>query len=342
MKINAETIAQIVDGEIEGNPMTEISGPCGIETAESYHISFLGNAKYEPYLYTTRAGIVLVSKDFVPKNPISTTLIKVNNVYAAVATLLNTFNQNIPVNKSYIHPSAIIDEMASIGKDVYIGPGCVVEQGAVVGDQSHLGPMVWVGKNSHVGEGTSLHAGVKIYHDCHIGRNCVIQANTVIGSDGFGYVRDKEGVFSKVPQIGKVIIEDQVEIGANCSIDRATMGETRIGRGAKLDNLIHIAHNVKIGPHTALAAQVGVAGSTEIGAKCLVGGQVGFAGHLKIADANEFQAQSGVATSISEEGGKWFGYPAIEYMKFARAYAVFKKLPDIVKVIQKLEKRFLQ
>jgi UDP-3-O-[3-hydroxymyristoyl] glucosamine N-acyltransferase len=340
MKISARVIAEMINGDIVGDPERVISGPCGIESAENEHISFLGNPKYESYVYTTKAGILLVPNDFIPSGPLESTLIKVENVYAAVAQLLAAFDPSKSGTTADVHhATAIIASDVLMGKNVQIGAGCVIDSGAKIGNNVSLGAMVWIGSKAEVGENSVLHAGVKVYRDCVIGARCVIQANTVIGSDGFGYTRDESGKFSKVPQIGKVVLEDDVELGANCCIDRATMGETRIGRGVKMDNLVHIAHNVRIGADTALAAQVGIAGSTQIGERCLIGGQVGFAGHIKIANGNEFQAQSGVASNIEKEGGKWFGYPAFEYMKYVRSYAVFKKLPELMQLVYQIDNK---
>ncbi len=338
MKVSAAAIANIVNGVIEGNSHVEVFGPSGIEFATEGHITFLGNEKYEPYLYTTEASIVLVPQNLVLKQEILPTLIRVDNVYQAVSILLSTFENKQQKNIG-ISESAIIENGALIGNDVSIGHGSVIEKNTTIGDGVQIGAQVWIGSGCMIDAGTIIDAGVKIYHQTQIGKHCIIQANAVIGSDGFGYTRNTEGVFSKVPQIGVVILEDEVEIGANACIDRATMGITRLSKGVKVDNLVHIAHNVVVGQHTAIAAQVGVAGSAKIGQRCLIGGQVGIAGHIHIADESEFQAQSGVASSIEDSGKKWFGYPAIDYMNYIRSYTAFKKLPELMKTIFKLEKK---
>lgn len=338
MSITAQIIAQLVGGTIEGNPQQQIEAPCGIEQAEPHHITFLANPKYDTFLYSTKAGIVLIDQNYQLKSPVQATLIRVSNVYETVAMLLRHFGQEEQVQQE-IHPSAIIDPEAKIGNHVSIGAGSVIEKGVVIADHVQIGPQVWIGKDAAVGTHTKIHPGVKVYHGTTIGNRCIIQANCVLGSDGFGYSRDEDGVFTKVPQLGKVVLGDEVELGANTCIDRATMGTTFVGKGSKLDNLIHIAHNVRIGEHTAMAAQTGIAGSAKIGSHCLIGGQVGIAGHISIADRTEIQAQSGISGTIEEPGKKWFGSPAIDYMSYVRSYTLFKKLPELAKTLYSLEKK---
>jgi UDP-3-O-[3-hydroxymyristoyl] glucosamine N-acyltransferase len=338
MKVSAAIIANIVNGVIEGNKDVEVFGPSGIEYASEGHITFLGNDKYEHHLYTTMASVVLVPQNLVLRQEISATLIRVDNVYQAVSVLLSTFEAKRD-KKVGISNNAIVEEDVVVGGDVSVGHGSVIEKNTIIGDGVQIGNQVWIGAGCIIGSGTVIDSGVKIYHQSQIGKNCTIQANAIIGSEGFGYTRDAEGVFTKVPQIGIVILEDDVEIGANACIDRATMGVTRLKKGVKVDNLVHVAHNVIIGQHTAIAAQAGIAGSAKIGQRCLIGGQVGIAGHIIIADESEFQAQSGVASSIVDSGKKWFGYPAIEYMKYIRSYSAFKKLPQLMKTIFQLEKK---
>jgi UDP-3-O-[3-hydroxymyristoyl] glucosamine N-acyltransferase len=338
MNITAHIIAQLIDGTIEGNPQQQIDAPCGIEQAEPHHITFLANPKYDAFLYSTKAGIVLIDQNYELKSTVNATLIRVPNVYEAVAMLLRHFGQEEQVLQE-IHPSAIIDPEVKIGNHVSIGAGSVIEKGVVIADHVQIGPQVWIGKDSSIGLYTKIHPGVKVYHGTIIGNRCIIQANCVIGSDGFGYSRDGDGVFTRVPQLGKVVLGDEVELGANTCIDRATMGTTYVGKGSKLDNLIHIAHNVRIGEHTAMAAQTGIAGSAKIGSHCLIGGQVGIAGHISIADRTEIQAQSGISGTIEEPGKKLFGSPAIDYMSYVRSYTLFKKLPELAKTLYSIEKR---
>ncbi len=337
MKVNARLIAGLVHGTLEGDPEVSISGPCGIETAKAEHISFMGNLKYEHYLYSSEAGIVLIPTDFQLKESVKSTLIRVPDVYQAVALLLQHFQVKEQVSSS-IAESAIVDPSVKIGEGTHISAQVYVDRNAVIGKHVHIYPQVYIGAEVTIGDYSIIYPGVRIYRDCHMGEYCIIHSNTVIGSDGFGFVKDEDGAFNKVPQIGKVRIGNRVEIGANCTIDRATMGETVIHDGVKLDNLIHIAHNVQIGKHTAMAAQVGVAGSTKIGESCLIGGQVGFAGHIEIADQTEIQAQSGIGASITEKGKKWFGSPAIDYVSYIKSHIIFKKLPELWKKVLSMEK----
>jgi UDP-3-O-[3-hydroxymyristoyl] glucosamine N-acyltransferase len=338
MMITAKQIADLIEGKIEGNPEQAVSAPSGIEQAEPHHISFLANPKYENFLYITRAGIVLIDQKYELVQPVNCTLIRVQNVQIAVGSLLHYF-QPKEQSTGYIHPSAVISDSVQVGEHVSIGAGSVIEENVVLGANVIIGAQVWIGGSCIIGEGTRIHPGVKIYPNIEIGKRCIIQANCVIGADGFGYSKDNMGVFTKVPQLGKVVLEDDVELGANTCVDRATMGVTRIGKGSKLDNLIHIAHNVSIGQNTGIAAQTGVAGSARIGNQCLIGGQVGIAGHISIADRSEIQAQSGIAGTIETPGQKWFGYPAIPYMDYVRSFTIFKKLPEIAKKIYAIEKK---
>ena len=338
MQISARELSQILDGTIEGNPEITVSGPSKIEEGGEGTVSFLAHPKYEPFAYTTNASILLVSRDFKPADVISATLIRVDNVYECVALLLNKFGEHSPIQigiseKANIHASVVL------GEEVAVGLFSVIEEGAVVGDGAKIYPQVYIGKNAQIGKNVILHPGVKVYHDCKIGDNCIIHANTVIGSDGFGFVPDVNGQFNKIPQIGKVILEDNVEIGSNTVIDRATMGETIIKAGAKLDNLIQIAHNVEVGENTVIAAQAGIAGSTKIGKNCRLGGQSGFVGHIKVADGSRVQAQSGVAATIKETGKSVYGSPALAYNDYLKSYAVFKQLPALFKKIHQLEKK---
>lgn len=339
MKVKASQIAQLVGGKLIGDPDVWVSKPAKIEEGSPGSISFLGNMKYESYLYSCASSVVLVALDFEPKQPITATLIKVEDVYSSLAVLMQHFGQLqqtvLPPKiaaQAYVHPEA------QIGKGVRIDAFAYVEKGAIIADNAVIYPHCYVGESVEIGEGTILHSGVKIYRACQIGNRVIIHANTVIGSDGFGFAPQSDGSYKKIPQLGNVIIENEVEIGANTVIDRATMNATLIEQGVKLDNLIQVAHNVKIGKNTVMASQVGVAGSTQIGASCMIGGQVGFAGHLKIANRTKIQAQSGIGQSVKKEDTAIWGSPAIDYKKYYRCAIVFKNLPELQKQVDKIQK----
>lgn len=330
-------IAQLVQGDIEGDPQLEIQGPAPIEAGTTGTISFLADQKYESFAYTTSSSALLVDRQFQPQQPISATLIRVDNVRLAVAHLLKQFDQS-KAGSGTVAPQAWVDETARLGTGVSIGRFSVVEAGAEIGDGTVIHDQVSIGKGVRIGKNCVLFPGVRIYTNCQIGDDCMIHSNAVIGSDGFGFVPKEDGSYDKVPQVGNVVLEDHVEIGANCVIDRATMGSTVIETGVKLDNLIQIAHNVRVGAHTVIAAQTGIAGSTRIGAHCQIGGQVGIVGHIQIANGTKIQAQSGVAGAISIKGQAVYGSPAIPYGNYVRSYAVFKQLPELEKRLRKLEK----
>lgn len=338
MKISAAALGQMLDGTVEGNPEITVSAPSKIEEGRPGTISFLANPKYEAYAYTTQASILLVSRDFKPAQPIAATLIRVDNVYASITHLLEQFGKDhAPMGG--IAAETAIAETAHIGNNVTVGMFAVVQDEAVIGENTIIYPQVFIGKGAKVGKNVILHPGVKIYHGCEVGDNCILHANVVVGADGFGFLPDeKTGKFKKIPQIGNVIIEKDVEIGSNTVIDRATMGSTVIKAGVKLDNLIQIAHNVEIGENTAIAAQAGIAGSTKIGKNCLIGGQSGFVGHITVADGTRVQAQSGIAGPIEAPGQAFYGSPAIPYTDYLRAYAVFKQLPELNKEMRRLKK----
>ena len=337
MKIKAREIAAMLNGDVVGDPEIEISRPSRIENGEPGSLTFLANPKYEQFAYQTRASIILVSKEFTPAKPIQATLIKVKNVYESMAHLADRFEK---VQKPSIGVSnlARVHKSVKLGSNVSIGPFVVIDQDVEIGDNSIVLGQVFIGRNCQIGKNVFLHPGVRIYYESCIGDNVIINANSVIGSDGFGFVKDQNGSFKKMKQLGNVLIEDNVEIGANVVIDRASLGSTVIREGAKLDNLIQVAHNVEIGMNTALAAQVGIAGSSKIGADCLIGGQVGIAGHLKIGDGTEIQAQSGIASNISD-GSRLYGSPALEYRQYLKSYAVFKQLPELLKELQNLREK---
>ncbi len=338
MHLTAKELAALVNGEVEGDAEVKLSRPCRIEEGETGGISFLGNPKYESYLYETKASAILVPRKFKLRKKVDSTLIRVDNVYNAVALLLNHFEQGdfLPegiAEEAHIHPEA------HIGEDVSIGPFTVVEAGARIGKGCRIGAQVYIGAAVQLGEAVSIHPGARILHHTVVGHRCTIQANAVVGAIGFGYTLDEEQRYRNIPQLGNVVLEDDVDIGAGTTIDRASMGSTIIRRGAKIDNLVQVAHNVTIGPDTVIAAQSGVAGSSKIGARAQLGGQTGVAGHLSVADGVKVQAQSGIASNIGQEGQALYGSPAMPYHEYLRAYALFRKLPALQKRIEQLEKK---
>jgi UDP-3-O-[3-hydroxymyristoyl] glucosamine N-acyltransferase len=337
MEFTATTIAGFLKGEIEGNPDIKVNTIAKIEEGIEGALSFLANPKYEHYIYETKSSIVLVNKSFVPSASIGATLIRVENSYEAFASLLRLVDQARPRKKG-IHPTAIIETSAKFGSDVFIGPYAYIGENCIIGDGCSIYPHVYIGDNTRLGNNCTLNPGVKIYHDCLIGEGCIIHAGSVIGSDGFGFAPQSDNEFMKIPQLGNVVLEDHVEIGANVTIDRATMGSTIIRKGVKLDNLIQIGHNVEVGENTVMAAQTGISGSTKVGKNCMFGGQVGLAGHIKIADGTKIGAQGGILGDVKEENTVIIGSPAIELKQFLRSSVIFKKLPEMKVKIDSLEK----
>ena len=338
MEFNAATIAGFLKGEIVGDPDIKVNTISKIEEGHAGALSFLANPKYEHYLYTTKSSVVLVNKSFVPSGKVEATLIRVENAYESFASLLQMVDQSRPRKKG-IHPSAVIESTATVGKNVYIGPYVYIGENCRIGDDCALFPHVFIDDNTQIGKKCTLNPGVKIYHDCILGENCVVHAGTVIGSDGFGFAPQSDSEFMKIPQIGNVIIEDNVEIGANVAIDRATIGSTIIRKGVKLDNLIQIGHNVEIGENTVMAGQTGVAGSCKVGKNCMFAGQVGLAGHLKIADGTKIGAQSGIPSDVKKENSILLGTPAIDHKDYLRSSIVFRRLPELKIKIDELEKQ---
>ncbi|MGK0391540.1 MAG: UDP-3-O-[3-hydroxymyristoyl] glucosamine N-acyltransferase [Maribacter sp.] len=338
MQITAAQLCQLLKGEIIGNPEVLVKQPGKIEEAIKGDITFLANPKYESFAYTTSASVILVSREFQPKQPISATMIRVDDVYASITFLLNQFGGKVEA-KEGVSPNAFVHDTVSIEKGVSVGHFSTIEEGAEIGEGTIIFPQVFIGKNVKIGRNCILYPGVKIHKDCVIGNRCFLNANVVIGSDGFGFVPQKDGSYQKVAQTGNVIIEDNVEIGANSAIDRATMGSTVIRQGAKLDNLVMVAHNVEIGANTVVAAQAGFAGSSKIGNNCMIGGQSGFVGHINVANGTKVQAQSGVNKSINEDNTAWYGSPILPYKDYLRSYAAFRKLPALMKRIFALEKQ---
>lgn len=336
MEFTARQISDILSGTITGDPETKVSRLSKIEEGTPGSLTFLANPKYTEFIYSTGASVVIVANDFTPEKPISATLIRVADAYGSFAKLLEVYNQ-IQKNKKGIEQPSFIAPTAKTGSDIYVGAFAYVGHNSVIGDRVKIYPGAYVGDNVTIGNDSTLYAGVKVYSDCVIGTSCTLHAGVIIGADGFGFA-PSSGSYQKVAQIGNVIIEDHVEIGAGTTIDRATLGSTIIRKGVKLDNLIQIAHNVDIGENTVIAAQTGVAGSTKIGKNCMIGGQVGIVGHITIADETKIAAQSGIGTSITEKGQIVQGSPAFPISDYRRTYVVFKKLPDLDKKILELEK----
>ncbi len=337
MEFTAKAISEFLGGEIVGDPNAVVSDVSRIEEGRKGTLSFLANPKYTKYLYTTDSSIVLVNKSLKLEKSVQTTLIKVDDAYQAFASLLNQYVQNIP-KKTGIDETACIDASSVYGKNAYVGAFTFIGKNVKIGDDVSLYPQVYIGDNVTIGANTVLYPGVKVYHDCHIGSNCTLHAGTIVGSDGFGFVHEAGQNYKKIPQIGNVIIKDDVEIGANVTIDRATIGSTIIGKGVKLDNLIQIAHNVEIGDNTVIIAQAGVAGSTKIGKNCIIAAQAGIVGHLKIVDNVIIGAQSGVTNNILKEGVTILGSPAYNAGEKKREIAVTRQLPSLFKRFSELEK----
>lgn len=342
MEFSAQQIAQLIGGQVEGDASAAVNSVAKIEEGKPGALSFLANPKYTPYIYDTDSTIVIVNNDFVAERPVKATLIRVADAYTAFASLLALYNNTVADDKKGISSLAFISATAKLSDDVYVGEFAYVGERVVIGRGVKIYPQVFVGDDCVVEEGTLLYPGVKLYARTQVGRRCIIHAGVVAGSDGFGFAPQADGTYNKVPQTGNVVIEDDVEIGANTTIDRATLGSTIIRRGVKLDNLIQVAHNVEIGEHTVIAAQTGISGSTRLGAKCMIGGQVGFAGHLTIADETKLGAQAGVGSSIKEKGQLLIGTPAIPIGDFKRVHVHFKNLDNMAKRLRQLEERLNQ
>lgn len=337
MKFTAEQIAGILEGTVVGNPQVEVSKLSKIEEGTEGSLTFLANPKYKPYINTTKASVTIVNSDFEAEGNLTTTLIKVDDAYKAFTKLLEYYNQ-IKLNKTGIEQPSHISESAVKGDNIYIGAFTYVGDNVVLGDNVKIFPNSYIGDNVTIGDGTIVFSGAKIYSECRIGKHCIINSGSIIGADGFGFAPNEKGEYSKVPQIGNVIIDDYVDIGAGTTIDRATLGSTVIHRGVKLDNQIQIAHNVEIGKNTVIAAQTGIAGSTKIGENCQIGGQVGIVGHISIGNNVKIQAQSGIGRNVKDDEVLQ-GSPALNYGDYNKSYVYFKNLPKIVKNINNLEKK---
>ena len=340
MEFSAEQIAGILNGEIKGNQDVSVIGLSKIEEGQPKTLTFLANPKYEEFIYTTNASIAIVSNTFIPKKdlPSTLTLIKVEDPYKCFAQLLKAY-EKLSEKQPKIEKNAFISETATIGKDVYIGANAYIGENVTIGDEAKIYPNTFIGDRTKIGNNTTIHPNASIYHDCIIGKSCVIHAGAVIGADGFGFAPNEKGEFEKIPQIGNVILEDFVEIGANSTIDRATLGSTILRKGVKIDNLVQIAHNVEVGKNSAFAAQAGVAGSSKIGSNVLVGGQVGISGHIKVANQTKVAAQSGLGGNVKKEGTTLMGSPAFDIDEYKKSYIGFRKLPMILKRLSEIEEK---
>ena len=341
MKFLASQIAALLGGTLEGDPNAEVWNVAKIEEGAPGMLSFLANPKYTPYLYETKSSVVIVNNDFEPKEPVAATLIRVADAYASFAKLLAYYDQ-LSQDKRGVSSLAFVSSSARCGENLYLGEFAFIGENVTLGDNVKVYPQVYVGDGTVIGDGTVLYPGVKVYRNTVIGKRCIVHAGAVIGADGFGFAPQEDGHYDKIPQVGNVVIDDDVEIGANTTIDRSTMGSTRVHKGVKLDNLVHLAHNVEVGEHSALAAQVGVSGSTHLGKHCVVGGQSGFVGHLHIADGSKFGGQCGVMGSIKEENQEFMGTPIQPLRQYLRTNARFRHLDEMARRLDELEKEVVR
>jgi UDP-3-O-[3-hydroxymyristoyl] glucosamine N-acyltransferase len=342
MEFSAGQIAALLQGELEGNSDLKINNIARIEEGAPGCISFLANPRYEPYLYSTQSSVVLISRTLVLKQPVLATLIRVEDPYVAFTILLEEYQRLTAMVKSGIEEPSFLGEGSQTGEGIYRGAFSYIGKNCRLGKHVKVYPQVYIGDNVQIGDHTTLYPGVRIYPGCTIGSHCNIAAGAVIGSEGFGFAPQADGTYRNIPQLGNVVLEDYVDIGANTTIDRATMGSTIIRKGVKLDNLIQIAHNVEVGANTVMASQAGVSGSAKIGENCVIGGQVGIVGHIKMANRTSVGAQSGVSKAVKEEGTILFGSPAIDYGNQMKSIVVYKKLPDLQRQVQELEKIVLE
>ena len=341
MKFLASQIAALLNGTVEGNPDTEVWNVAKIEEGATGMLSFLANPKYTPYIYETKSSVVIVNKDFVAEKPIETTLIRVDDAYASFAKLLAFYDQ-VSQDKKGVSSLAFVSSSAKCGDDLYLGEFAFIGENVTIGNNVKVYPQVYVGDGCVIGDNTILYPGVRLYRNTVVGRRCIIHAGAVIGADGLGFAPQEDGHYEKIPQVGNVMIDDDVEIGANTTIDRSTMGSTHIHKGVKLDNLIHLAHNVEIGENSALAAQVGVSGSTHLGKNCVVGGQSGFVGHLHIANGSKFGGQCGIMGSIKEENQEFMGTPIQPLRQYLKTNARFRHLDEMARQLETLEKELAE
>lgn len=340
MKYTAQQIATLIGGTIEGNPDAEVWQLCKIEEGQPGGISFLANPKYTHYIYNTHSSVVIVSNTFEPEQPFAATLVRVENPYLAFASLLKAYNES-QLDKKGIASEAFISDSATLGKDCYVGPFAYIGENVKIGNNVKIYPQVYVGDNCSIGDNTTIFAGARLYHYTMVGQRCILHSGAVLGADGFGFAPREDGSYDKVDQIGNVVVEDDVEIGANTTIDRATMGSTIIHNGVKIDNLCQIAHNVQVGSHTAMASQSGIAGSSKVGSQCVLAGQVGIVGHIEVGDKVIIAAQSGVTNNVSD-GQTILGSPAIDLAKQRRNYIYTRNMERLVNRIDALEKQIKQ
>ena len=341
MKFTATQIAALLAGTIDGNPNAEVWNVAKIEEGQPGMLSFLANPKYTSYIYETQSSVVIVNRDFEPKQPVAATLIRVDDAYASFAKLLAFYDQ-MSQDKKGVSSLAFVSSTAKLGENLYLGEFAFIGENAVLGNNVKVYPQVYVGDGVRVGDNTILYPGVKLYRNTVIGQRCIVHAGAVLGGDGFGFAPQEDGHYEKIPQVGNVVVDDDVEIGANTTIDRSTMGSTRIHKGVKLDNLVHLAHNVEVGENSALAAQVGVSGSTHLGKNCVVGGQSGFVGHLHIADGSKFGGQSGIMGSIKQENQEFMGTPIQPLRQYLTSNARFRHIDEMARKIDELEKELKQ
>ena len=337
MEIKAKDIAEFLHGTVDGDENVSVNNISRIEEGKKGTLAFLSNPKYEKYIYETEASVILVNDDFLPEKPLKCTLIRVQDSYSALASLLD-FHEQLKVKKTGIEEFVFVDPTVKLGKDIYIGSFAYIEADTEIGDNVQIYPQVFIGKNVSIGNNVVIYAGAKIYDDTIIGNNCIIHAGVVLGSDGFGFAPDNDGSYKKIAQVGNVVIEDDVEIGANSTVDRATIGSTLVRKGAKIDNLVQIAHNCEIGEHTVIAALTGVAGSTKVGSNCMFGGHVGIAGHLNIGNNVKIGAKSGVTNNI-KDGNAVLGIPSMNYDKALRTFVIYKNLPELRDLVLSLQRQ---
>lgn len=337
MEFTAQQIAQLLEGKVIGNENTKVSTLCKIEEGKEGGLSFLANEKYSHYIYDSSASVVIVNESFKPEREVKPVQIVVKDAYASFAKLLEIYNQYV-LNKSGVSSLAFISQSATVQEGAYVGEFAFIGEGAKIGKRAKIYPQVYVGDNVTIGDDVTLFAGVKIYHDCVLGSRCTLHSGVVVGADGFGFAPLADGTFKKIAQIGNVILEDDVEIGANATVDRSTMGSTIVHKGVKLDNLTQVAHNCEVGANTVMSAMSGLAGSTKIGENCFIGGQVGFAGHLTVGNGVKIGAKTGVMSDV-KDGETLFGIPSWNAHSYMKSYAYFRRLPDMEKRIAELEKR---
>ncbi|WP_299758456.1 UDP-3-O-(3-hydroxymyristoyl)glucosamine N-acyltransferase [uncultured Pontibacter sp.] len=339
MEFTVQQIADLLQGKVEGDNSVKVSTLAKIEEAQAGALAFLSNPKYEPYLYSTSASVVIVSESLELKKETTATLIRVEDPYSSFSTLLHYYQTALLASKTGVEEPCFIGQGSQIGENHYRGAFSYIGNNCKIGDNVRIFPQAYIGDNVQIGDNTTIFAGVKLYANTVVGNNCTIHSGAVIGSDGFGWAPQPDGTYKAVPQIGNVILEDDISIGANTAIDCATMGSTIIRTGAKIDNLVQIAHNVEVGSHTVIASQTGISGSTKIGDKCVIAGQVGVVGHITIANKTTIGAQSGVSKSVKEEGLILQGSPAFDYKQNLRAMTVFRKLPELQRDLDMLKEK---